>query len=116
MSTPQEGEKRDIKDLLAVIPPASARKQEKRTVQEKRVKLRKMASIEPGYVAISAALVKELSIKDRAEISVKGRRVKLQVIVQEGIPPGEIWASSNDPSLNLFSDNSVVTVRSLREV
>lgn len=105
------GKKRDIKAFLSVVPPAEAlRKQKEGGVRERRIKLRYSESVKQGTLHINPVLAKELSIADYAEISVHGRRVKLKVVLDEGVPPGEIRSSSDLKSYGI-ADNSIVTLR-----
>lgn len=105
------GKKRDIKALLSVIPPAEAlRKQKEGGARERRIKLRYGESVKQGTLHINPALAKELSISDYAEVSVHGRRVRLKVVLDEGVPPSEIWGSSDLKSYGI-ADNSIVTLR-----
>lgn len=109
-----EGEvekKRDIKAFLSVIPPAEALRKQKKPPQEKRVKLRYNPSVKSGSVHVNPELARELSLGESAEISVHGRKVKLKVVVDEGVPFGEVWSSAELKSQGI-ADNSIVTLRS----
>ncbi|MEM0122036.1 MAG: hypothetical protein QXG79_01395 [Saccharolobus sp.] len=106
-----ENKKVDIKKLVSVIPPASALKGSKSPPKEKRVKIRKRNDVEKGFALISTKLAKELGITDNLELSVKGKRLKLKAIIQEGVPDLEIWASPEDLVTLGIEDNSAITVR-----
>ncbi|MEM3516119.1 MAG: hypothetical protein QW281_05750, partial [Saccharolobus sp.] len=56
-------------------------------------------------------LAKELGITDNLELSVKGKRLKLKAIIQEGVPDLEVWANSEDLVALGIEDNSAITVR-----
>ncbi|MEM3285326.1 MAG: hypothetical protein QXP23_02815, partial [Fervidicoccaceae archaeon] len=65
-------EKKDLKSLLAVIPPA--RSQEKpKTVREKRIRVR-YSSAKAGQILINSSLAKELGIGEKAEIVIAGKK------------------------------------------
>jgi hypothetical protein len=105
------GKKRDIKALLSVVPPAEAlKKQRGQGVRERRIKLRYGEAVKQGTLHINPALAKELSITDYAEVSVHGRRVRLKVVLDEGVPPSEVWGSSDLRNYGI-ADNSIVTLR-----
>ncbi|WP_126451248.1 hypothetical protein [Sulfodiicoccus acidiphilus] len=102
----------NVRDLVNVIPPASALKGDKKLeVKEKRVKLRRRPDVQQGFVLISSKLASELKIVDTVEISVKGSRSKFRAIVQEAIPDYEIYANESDMVSKGLQDNSTVTVR-----
>ncbi|WP_252896514.1 hypothetical protein [Metallosphaera hakonensis] len=103
-----------MKSLVSIIPPASALKgREKGVLREKRVKVRKRPEVKSGTVLVSSKLVKELSVKNDVEISVKGKKLRLKVLVQDSLPEIEIWASPEDMLKLGIEDNSTVTLRSV---
>jgi len=55
-----------------------------------------------------------MGIKEEAEISVKGKRIRVRVIIQEAIPYLEVWANSADLSVLGIEDNSTVTIRAIK--
>jgi len=111
----QEEEKKvDVKSLVSIIPPASALKKNTKQIKEKRVKMKKRADIDQGLILMSAKLAKELNIKDEAEVSVKGRRSKFKVIIQDGLPDNEIWGNAEDMLKLGLEDNSTVSVRAVQ--
>lgn len=115
MSNEEKEEKKiDIKTLVSIIPPASALKGSKAPPKEKRVKIRKRTDVDKGYAIISSKLAKELSISDMLEVSVKGKRLKLKAILQEGVPELEIWANPEDMVTLGIEDNSTITVRAAK--
>ncbi|BDB97571.1 hypothetical protein [Saccharolobus caldissimus] len=115
MSNEEKEEKKiDIKTLVSIIPPASALKGSKAPPKEKRVKIRKRTDVDKGYAIISSKLAKELSISDALEVSVKGKRLKLKAILQEGVPELEIWANPEDMVTLGIEDNSTITVRAAK--
>ncbi|MCS7099872.1 MAG: hypothetical protein RMH84_05685 [Sulfolobales archaeon] len=111
MSSESEQEKkRDIRTFLLVVPPAEAFKKQKKPPQEKRVRLKYNPAVKSGSLHVSPELAKELPLKEFAEISVHGKRVRLKVVVDEGVPSGEVWSSSDLKSQGI-ADNSIVTLR-----
>ncbi|AAY80228.1 hypothetical protein [Sulfolobus acidocaldarius] len=108
----EKNKKVDIKSLVNIIPPASSLRKEKTEVKEKRVKIRKKTEVDAGTVIISSKLANEINAKDEIEISVKGRRNKFKIIVQDNVPATEIWSNSEDMLKLGLEDNSTVSVRS----
>jgi|BEDMetMinimDraft_1075159.scaffolds.fasta_scaffold10050_2 predicted molibdopterin-dependent oxidoreductase YjgC len=114
MSSEKKEEKVDIKSLVSIIPPASAMRQERKQVKEKRVKLRRRIDLDKGFVTLSSRLASELNVKEEVEISVKGRRGRFKILIQDNVPENEVWASAEDMKEIGFEDNSVVTVRGIK--
>jgi len=105
--------RRDIRALLAVIPPAEALRKRERVVAEVRVRLKYNPEVKPGTLHLNPGLAKELSVSDHVEISVHGKRVRLKAVISEGVPRGEVWGSADLKGLGI-ADNSLVTVRASR--
>ncbi|EZQ03137.1 MULTISPECIES: hypothetical protein [Acidianus] len=115
MSSDEDKEKKiDIKSLVNIIPPASSLKNKgKNPPKEKRVKMRERNDIDEGIVIISNKLLSQLQIFNEAEISVKGKKIKVKVISQETVPEIEVWANKSDLLKLGITDNSTVTLRAL---
>lgn len=112
-SSPQQPQKRDIKQLVAVIPPASeVLGRGVRRVSEKRVRVRLKKSVPEDSVHVSSKLVGELGVKERIQLSVSGRRFVLSVFVSDDVPENEVWANEEFMRRSGISDNSMATVRS----
>lgn len=115
MSKEEKEEKKvDIKSLVSIIPPASSLKKSKSPPKEKRVKMKKRPDVDQGVLLISSKLAEELGIKDEAEVSVKGRRSKFKVIIQDGLSDLEIWANDADMMKLGLEDNSTVVIRAVK--
>jgi hypothetical protein len=114
VQSPEEaGKRRDIKALLAVIPPAEELRKRERVVTEMRLRLKYNPEVKPGTIHLNPELAKELSVSDYAEISVHGKRVKLRAVLNENVPKGEVWGSSDLRSIGI-ADNSLVTIRAAK--
>ena len=112
MSEEKEEEKKEnIKNVLSLIPPASALKGEKKELKEKRVKLRKKPEVDKGVIIVPEKTAKELGIKDEVEVSVKGRRHVFKAITLDKIPEYEVWGNPEDLAVMGLEDNSTVTIR-----
>ncbi len=118
MSSPEakegeEKEKRDIKALVAVIPPATQimRRKEVR-VLEKRIRVRLKDFIKEGEIHISESLASELQIKDRAALSVPGKkRLVFKAVINESVPSNEVWVNEEVMKERGVADNTLATVR-----
>lgn len=111
----KEKEKKvNIKNLVSIIPPATElRSREKSPPKEKRVKVKKKPEVDEGIIIISNKLKDSMKIGNEVEISVKGKKLKLKVISQDGLDEIETWMNPNDMLKLGLADNSTVTLRAL---
>jgi len=105
--------KRDVKQLVAVIPPASQLLMKEGPKQkEKRVRLRLKKEIPPDELHIHPSLIKELGIGSKAEISVAGKkRIRFKAVGNEGVPENEVWGNEEVIREKGLADSSLVTLR-----
>ncbi len=105
--------KKDVKQLVAIIPPASQiLTREGPRQKEKRVRLKLRKKIPSNELHISSVLVKELGIGVNAEISVAGKkRLKFKAIVDGSVPENEVWGNEELMREKGLADNSLVTLR-----
>ncbi|MGC8675526.1 hypothetical protein [Fervidicoccus sp.] len=109
----QKVEKKDIKSLVAIIPPAGALKSTQKKISEKRIRVR-YSSTKPEHITINPKLASELGIKDKAYIVIAGKkRFLFNVILDENVPENEVYANNEFMKENGVSDNSIATIRSL---
>lgn len=109
----QQPQKRDIRQLVAVIPPASeVLGRGVKKVLEKRVRVRLRDGVPNDVIYVSSKLASELDVKEKIQLSVSGRKFVLRVLVSEDIPESEVWANEEFMRRNGISDNSMATVRS----
>jgi hypothetical protein len=107
----EQKKEKDIKSLLAVIPPASALKGGVKKIQEKRIRVR-YGNVKEGFVKISGALAKELGITEKAYIVVGGKkRFLFDVIIDDSLPANEAYANPDLMRENGIADNSIATIR-----
>lgn len=105
--------KKDIKSLLAIIPPAEAMKKEQKKLTEKRIRVR-YSNAKPGEVIISQKLANQLNIKEKAVIVVGGKkRFEFKVVIDENVPENEVYANNEFMKENGIADNSIATIRAL---
>jgi len=103
-------EKKDIKSLLAVIPPAGSEAKQK-VLKEKRIRIR-YSSAKPGQIMINPSLAKELGIGEKAEVVVAGRKkFTFAVIIDDSVPPNAVYANTDFMKENGVADNSIATLR-----
>lgn len=109
----EEGKKRDIKALVAVIPPATQlRKREGPKVKERRIRVRLKPDIKEGELHISPSLAQELSIKEVAELSVPGKKkMRFKAVLDDKVPVNEVWVSEEVMKERGVADNTLATVR-----
>lgn len=103
-----------VTDTLKVIPPPSMLKEMKRRqVSEKRVRIRRASGVEEGKAKISPSLAKELGLgDDLVEIVVSGRKsLQLAPIVDEGVPPNEVWVNGDLLKVYGIADNTIATIK-----
>jgi hypothetical protein len=111
----KEGDlKISVIDTLKVIPPPSMLKEDRRkTVVEKRIRIRRSPSTEENKARISPSLAKELGLSgDAVEIVVAGRKsLQLAPIIDESVPENEVWVNENLLKLYGIADNTIATIR-----
>jgi hypothetical protein len=111
---PEEGEKkpkkRNIKELVSLVPPASALKQRTSKVRERRVRLR-WSDVPPTKAKINPKLADELGIGDRLEVAVSGKKFVFEAIRDEKVPEREVHVNENLMRSHGVSDNTIAAVR-----
>ena len=108
----QQGKKRDISKLLAVIPPAEEFRGRKQTKpKEKRIRIRLDPDIPEDKALIHPSLAKELGIKDRLVMSVSGKRFVFMAVVEESAPQNLVIVNEELMKEHGIADNSLVTIR-----
>ncbi len=105
--------KRDIKQLVAVIPPASQlMRREGPKIREKRIRVRLKPDIPPEELYLSPALAKYIGVKEKAELSVPGKkRMSFKAVIRDDIPENEVWVNEDLMRERGVADNSLATVR-----
>lgn len=105
--------KRDVRHLVAVIPPASQllrREGPKR--REKRIRVRLKAEIQPEELHLNPSVAKYLNITSKAELSVPGKkRMEFKAVINENVPENEVWVNEEIMRERGVADNSLATVR-----
>ena len=113
----QKEKKKDIKALVAVIPPATqllGRKEKK--LAEKRIRVRRKPNIKPEYAYINPQLAKELGVKEYLEIVIARRhRYAFKAILDENVPVNEVWCNEDLLREDGVADNSIATARRIEK-
>ncbi len=109
----EAGKKRDIKALVAVIPPATQlRKREGPKVREKRIRVRLKPDVKEGELHVSPSLAEELSIREVAELSVPGKKkMRFKAVLNDKVPINEVWVNEEIMKERGVADNTLATVR-----
>ena len=111
--TSEAGKKRDIKALVAIIPPASqvlSRKEKK--VREKRIRVRLKPDVKEDELHLSPQLASELGIRVRAELSIPGKkRITFKAVINDSVPYGEVWVNEELMRERGVADNTLATIR-----
>jgi anaerobic selenocysteine-containing dehydrogenase len=112
MSEEKEEGKKDIKALVAVIPPADVLKRREAKAREKRIRLRYREGMPPDKAAVNPTTAQQLGIEDKLEIVVAGRhKFTFTAVLDEEVPPNEIWCNPELLRDEGIADNSIATVR-----
>jgi len=109
----EQGKKRDIKALLAVIPPPMAlRRITKLSTRERRVRVRHKDNIKENEARINPKLAAEINATNYIEVIIAGKKkFTFKVVFDELIPVNEIWCNSELLRRHGIADNSIATVR-----
>ncbi len=110
------GGKRDIKALVALIPPADALRKKEVKLVERRMRIRYDEDIDPGKARINPETAKALGIADALEVVVAGRhKFVFEAVLDEDVPPNEVYCNGELLREKGVADNSIATVRKARE-
>jgi hypothetical protein len=79
---------------------------------EKRLRLRRIDSVEKGTSRMNSATYKFLQMSGRLEIVVAGKKkLELKTALFPEVPENEVWANTDEMKIQGLSDNSIATVR-----
>ena len=114
----EEGERREgkarerVARVMDIIPPATALREIRRSVREKRIRIRYDPSVKPEFAKLSSELAKMLNIVDRLELVVAGRaKFILNAIIDDTVEPDRVHVNPEVMSREGVADNSIATVR-----
>ncbi len=101
------------------LTPKAFREERRAEVRERRVRIRRVDSVEEGKSRVNPNLLRELGIEDVIEVTVgsgssRVRRYVFTVIADDKVPVNEVWCNSNELKRYGVADNSMVTVRAHR--
>ncbi len=105
----------DVRSALAMIPPASQVLGRQKKQRERRVRLRFAEGVKEGIALVNPELLKEIGEAEYVEVVVAHRhRFRYRVVVDEKVPPNEIWVNGEKLPEYGISDNSIATVRPVK--
>ncbi len=105
------GEKR-ISRLIDIIPPASALKETRKVLKEKRIRIKYDPSVKPDSAKLNSSLAKVLNVTDKIELVVAGRaKFVLNAVVDDGIEADRVHVNPDVMRREGVSDNSIATIR-----
>ncbi len=106
----------DIRTALSMIPPASQILGKQKKQRERRVRLRFRNELKEGIAKLNPELLKEIGEAEYIEVVVAHRhRFRYRVELDESVPPNEVWVNGEKLPEYGVSDNSIATVRAIRE-
>ncbi|MCQ5336662.1 MAG: hypothetical protein NO475_00495 [Candidatus Methanomethylicia archaeon] len=81
---------------------------------EKRLRIRRIDSIEKGTCKMNSETYNYLKITDRIEIVIAGKKkIELNAFPSSDIPENEVWANSDEMKIVGIADNTIATVRAV---
>lgn len=79
---------------------------------EKRLRLRRIDSVDKGTSRMNSATYKFLQMSGRLEIVVAGKKkMELKTSPFPDVPENEVWVNTDEMKLLGLADNSIATVR-----
>lgn len=101
-----------VSKLVDIIPPASALRESRRGLREKRIRIRYDASVKPDSAKLNSELAKMLNIVDRLELVVAGRaKFILNAIIDDSVEADRVHVNPDVMREEGVSDNSIATIR-----
>ncbi len=104
--------KKDIRSLVAIIPPPKSSMVKQLKPMERRVRLRYSGLVKHDELRIPKVISDELGIKDVVRVVVSGKKVMdLKAAIDDSLPPNEVLGNPEVMRSRGIADNSVVTIR-----
>jgi hypothetical protein len=83
---------------------------------EKRLRLRRIDSMDKGTSRMNPATYKFLQMSGRLEIVVAGKKkLELKTAAFPEVPENEVWANTDEMKIQGLSDNSIATIRKIQK-
>jgi hypothetical protein len=83
---------------------------------EKRLRLRRIDSMDKGTSRMNTATYKFLQMSGRLEIVVAGKKkLELKTAAFPEVPENEVWANTDEMKIQGLSDNSIATIRKIQK-
>lgn len=106
----------DIRTALSLIPPASQVLGKQKKQRERRIRLRFHNEVKEGIAKVNPELLREIGESEYIEVVVAHRhRFRYRVEVDDSVPPNEVWVNGENLPEYGISDNSIATVRAIKE-
>lgn len=110
-----ERPKGSLKDILAVIPPASSLKVKEKRLREKRIRLKYDDSLAPEKAKLNPKLASMLGITEKLEVVVAGRhRFAFLAVLDEEVDENHVHVNPELMEEHGIADESIATVRAYR--
>lgn len=113
-----EGGKREaavkerVSRLVDVIPPASALRETRKVLREKRIRVKYDPSVKPDSAKLNSTLARALGIVDRVELVVAGKaKFVLNAVIDDGVEADRVHVNPDAMREEGVSDNSIATIR-----
>ena len=107
--------KSSIKEILSLIPPASALKQKQRRLTEKRIRIFYDSSLKEDQAKLNPRLAESLGITDKVEVVVAGRhRFVFNAIIDDSVDENKVLVNPDVMEEHGVADGSIATVRAYR--
>ena len=104
-----------IRDILAVIPPASSLRVKQKQIREKRIRLKYDDSLAPEKAKINPKIAAQLGITDKLEVVVAGRhRFAFLAILDEEVDENHVHVNPDLMEEHGIADESIATVRAYK--
>jgi bifunctional DNA-binding transcriptional regulator/antitoxin component of YhaV-PrlF toxin-antitoxin module len=106
----------DISRLLAIVPSAAELREEKKVLQEKRVRIRFDRSLVKPITIVPTSIARELDIKtgDTVEIVVAGKKKALFTAQVEDRGENVVIVYPTELEKQGVADNSIATIRKVK--
>jgi len=105
----------DVRSALALIPPASQLLGREKKQRERRVRLRFHDELKEGIAKVNPELLREIGEGEYIEIVVAHRhKFRYRVEKDDSVPPNEVWVNGAKLPEYGVSNNTIVTVRTIK--
>ncbi|BDR92383.1 hypothetical protein [Vulcanisaeta souniana] len=122
MSESKPSESKPARRLLipGFLTPSGIKPEEKKERRERRLRIRRRGDVDEGKVKMHPEVMRELEIRDKAEVVLVGggsreRKYVFTVIPSDDVPKNEVWCNEEEMRRLGVADMSIATIRASRE-